>query len=449
VNPTLLIEPYQALSGVAIPVQSRLRYGQNFPSVWVQGIEHYQKGEEVILDDAYVPWSFYPIGNNTSLEIMEDRALRKVQGRVVDRIFSRYADINQVGLPQISFDNFANQAQNSSGFFGERTHGVTELSIRFDLEGYTTRYKATSYFASFGREAPLGERIRAELDGIIHPIDFTEITNTDNIPNEGSFTFQQTDTPLLPGPTPSDEKSVKQVTITDVYDVFTIDYASNPSTGPVQETYRAEDDGGARTYCIDGFLNVGDEALYHVNTFYYDHPILGAGSFTFKYYSGGRTFGNASVVQIYQANNNDPNTYDVILAGNAERALIGVPKLGPGTVTPNSSGILSVADNAVVKPGQTTPGIYIYAQSEGGIPVQVVSLSNGGTSNAIAQVRRIRGDLQPDIPIPSQNHPGSDIEDAIPFPFPAHARIGDQGLLATSTDGTKVVFLARIPLRSE
>jgi len=446
-DPTLLIDPYESLSGVAIPVEARLRYGQNFPSQWYLGDEHYQRGEHVMIDDAFVPWGFFPIGDQTSIAVMHDRAVRKIQGQVVTRVFSRYADLDQVGLPTINFDSFSNQQQNASGLYGERTHGVTELSIRLDVNGYSTRYKVTSYFSSFGREAPLGERLRAELDGILHPIDFTDLNLTNNLPGGVTYNVPPPDTPGIAPPPPSDSKSVKQVEITDVYDVFTIAYAGNPALGPVQETYEA--DGTARTFCIDGFLNVGDEALYHVNTYYYDHPIFGAGSFTDKYFSGGRAFGNATVVKVQQVNTSDPTTYDVILAGSEQRALLGVPVLGAGTVTPDSSGILSVADNSTVKPGQSNAGVFIYAQSEGGIPVEIESLTAGGTPNALAQVRRLRGDLEPDVPIPANNHPGSDLETAVPFPFRAHARVGDQGLLATATDGTKIVFLARIPLRSE
>jgi len=446
-DPTMLIEPYQSLSGVAIPVEARVRYGQTFPSGWVQGDTHYQRGEEVMVDDAFVPWGFFPIGNSTSLEIMHDRAMRKVQGRVVDRVFSRYADLQQVGLPALTFDSFASQEQNSDGLYGERSHGVTELTLRFDGTGYTTRYKATSYFASFGREAPLGERLRTELDGIIHPIDFTELANTDNIPGDAIYDAPTQSPPDIPSPPPSNEKTVKAVEITDVYDVFTATYLGDPSKGPTQETYEA--DGTSRTYCIDGFLNVGDDALYHVNRYYYDHPIFGNGSYTVKYFSGGRSFGNATVVKIHQANESDPNTYDVILTGNEGRALPGVAVLGAGSVVIGASGILSVADNSQVKPGTSNPGVYLYAQSEGGIPVEIESIVNAGTAQAVATVRKINSSLSPDVPIPSEGHPGSATETAIPFPSPAHARVGDQGLLATLSDGQKGVFIARIPLRSE
>jgi hypothetical protein len=270
---------------------------------------------------------------------------------------------------------------------------------------------------------------------------------TNQIPGGITYNVPPPDTPPIALPPPDDSKSVKQVEITEVHDVFTISYASNPSEGPVQETYKAEET--SRTFCIDGFLNVGDDALYHVNTYYYNHPIFGNGRFTDKYYSGGRSFGNATIITVEQINGSDASTYDVILAGLESRAIIGVPPVGEGNVTPGVSGILSVADNATVKPGQSTNGIFIYAQSEGGIPVQIESITNAGTPNAVAQVRRIRSDLQPNVYPPESVLADSPLESAVPFPFRAHARVGDQGLLAAATDGVKLVFIARIPLRSE
>jgi hypothetical protein len=175
INPAIVLNAYQTLEEVAIPVEARSRYGQTFPSNWVAGINHFQRDEDVQLDDQFVPWAFSPRGSDTSIEVMSDRAFRRAVGRIVPRSSSRYADFTQVGLPLLSFDSFANQSIGPSGQYGEISHGVNEVNISFGLDGFTTRYKVQSYFPRFGKEAPLGERVRALIDGIINPIDFTDL----------------------------------------------------------------------------------------------------------------------------------------------------------------------------------------------------------------------------------------------------------------------------------
>lgn len=450
VDPTILITPYETLTGVAIPVESRERYGQVYPNPWVMGKLHYQWQEDVTVDESFVPWNFYPIGDDTSLKIMTDRAIRRVQGQYVTHVFSRYADVEQVGLPTITFDSFANQGINASGEYGARTHGITEMNLTFSTAGYTSRYKLASYFASFGKEAPLGERVRAELDGILHPIDFTTLDLTNPAPPPSINPPPAGDTPYLPYLF-GEKKTALKVIISQVNDVFTIDYAANPSSGPVEERYRGRTETGdyekPPTYsgdedfvsgaiCVDGFLNHGDEALYHADEYEYDSS-LGTRK-VYRYFTGGRAFGNGSIVTVKQANAIVPTNFDVILDGSLARAIVNVGVLGGGSTSVDDTTTLVINSDAKVKPGNAASGLFIQTSAGSSVPVEIISIDNPGTSGAFAYARKINSYLQPDN---SQS-----LTSGTPFPFPSHARVGDQGLLATTSNGTNAIYIARVPL---
>jgi hypothetical protein len=460
VDPTMLIEPYSSLSGVAIPIEARIRYGQSFPDPWVLGTEHYLKGESIEVDDAFVPWNFFPIGISTSLEIMTNRAIRNIQGKVVDHVYSRYAEITQLGFPLLSFDTFADQNENGDGLYGSRTHGVTDMNFSLGVDGYYTTYKIASYFGEFGREAPLGERSRAFLDGIIHPIDFTTLNLINQIPSQpGPSVNTNINNFYFPGG--SDKKQAVKVTISAIDRVFTLDYSSDPSSyeGPeryrgITETgsyekppdYNGDDDFKYGAICVDGFLSIGDQALYHNDEFETDSGVV-----YYRYFTGGRPLSSASVVKIIQQNASDSSKYDVVFEGNGikenptdneKRALLGLPTLGSGIVTVGSTTILCSSDDSdQINPGYDSTGIYLYSSSAGGsIPVQITALTNPGTSAAKATVIRINSSLSPGVG-------EAETTNVVPFPFPAYALVGDQGLLCTSSDTQNLVFIPRLALK--
>jgi hypothetical protein len=53
VDPSIVLNVYAELSGVAIPVESRTRYGQGYPTTWVSGVLNNRVHEEVQLDDQF------------------------------------------------------------------------------------------------------------------------------------------------------------------------------------------------------------------------------------------------------------------------------------------------------------------------------------------------------------------------------------------------------------
>ena len=443
INPATALNVYSTLSGVAIPVQARSRYGQTYPSQWVLGDLHYERHEDIQLDDQFVPWAFSPEGSQTSLQIMTDRAVRRAEGKIVPRSSSRYADFQQVGLPLLSFDAFAEQNIGPSGLYGEISHGVNELNITFGIDGFITHYKVQSYFPKFGREAPLGERVRAFLNGILNPVDFTNLSLLNPNPLDAKD-------PLLPGDTflppiffDKEERAVR-VTIIEANNIFTL---ADPPGSETQERYRGRDQHGyikpaygAGSFnldfseggiCIDGFLNIGDEALYHSDEFE-----LPDGKIILRYFTQGRPFGNGTIVKVVQVNPDDSSKYDVTIVDPTtlatlgdERAILGLSVLN-GSVNLNDNTTLAVQGDAPVSPGASNDTVFINGTTQAAVagvtPVEIISMLHQGLSTAVAQCRPLDYN---GVMISS----GTLYVDVIPIPFRQMATSGDRGFLASVT----------------
>jgi hypothetical protein len=443
INPAIVLNVYDSLSGVAVPVQSRNRYGQSYPSQWFLGDLHYERDEDVQLDDQFVPWAFSPVGNETSLQVMTGRAIRRAEGKIVPKSSSRYADFNQVGLPLLSFDAFAQQNIGPSGLYGEISHGVSEININFGAAGFLTRYKIQSYFPKFGREAPLGERVRAVLNGILNPIDFSDLALLD--PNPGDPTSPLLpDDPFIPPIFFDSEERAVRVSITEVNNVFTL--SSVPGT-ETDERYRGEDQhqytkppvaGGSSNpdfvdgaICIDGFLNIGDEALYHTDEF----QLPGSNSVV-RYFTQGRPFGNGTIVEVAQTNATDSSKYDVKIVDpgalsslGVERAIFGVEVLN-GSVSVGDKTTLAVQGDAPVSPGASNGTIFINGtvQDAAGVtPVEVIAVNSPGTSNALATCRTL------DAVTAKASVSGTTYLNVVPIPKREFAASGDIGYLTTAT----------------
>lgn len=436
INPAQVLNVYDSLSGVAIPIQSRLRYGQLYPSEWVLGDLHYERHEDIQLDDQFVPWAFSPEGSQTSLQIMTDRAIRRAQGKIVPHNSSRYADFQQVGLPLLSFDSFAEQNIGPSGLYGEISHGVNELNISFGIDGFITRYKIQSYYPKFGREAPLGERVRAQLNGILNPIDFVDLELLNPNPDKPTNPTLPGD-PFIPPLFFDGEQNAVRVTITEVNNVFTL--LSTPGT-EVDERYRGIDqnsyikppialsssniDYREGAICIDGFLNVDDKAVYHTDNFQ-----LPNGNVILRYFTQGRPYANGTIVQIERVNTTNLSNYDVtIVGGTSSRAIFDLPVLN-GTVVVGQKTTLAAQGNAIIAPGAANGTIYLNgtaSSAAGVVPVEITSVSNIGTSNARATCRPLDYN---GIVVTS----GTLYSNVVPLPFAFFAASGDRGYLASAT----------------
>lgn len=443
INPATILNVYDSLSGVAIPVQSRNRYGQTYPSQWVLGDLHYERDEDIQLDDQFVPWAFSPAGKQTSLQVMTDRAVRRAEGKIVPKSSSRYADFDQVGLPLLSFDAFAEQNIGASGLYGEISHGVSEVNIAFGIDGFSTRYKIQSYFPKFGREAPLGERVRAALNGILNPIDFSDLALLDPIPGDPTDPAFPGD-PFTPPVFFDREERAVRVSITQVNNVFTL--SSSPGTegderyrGIDQNQYTKPPTGGGSSnpdfvdgaICIDGFLNIGDEAMYHTDDFE-----LPGGNLVVRYFTQGRPYGNGTIVNVEQTNPSDPTLYDVTIVDPSalaslgdSRAILGVEVLN-GSVEIGNKTTLAVQGDAPVSPGASDGTIFINgtaSDAAGVIPVEITSISgiSGGSATAVVQALDAEGVAT-----------GTLTSGVIPIPNRHLAQVGDQGFLASLVIGS-------------
>lgn len=447
IDPAKLLNAYQSLSGVAIPVEGRPRYGQTYPSQWVLGQYHYERDEDVQLDDLFVPWAFSPEGNKTSLQVMTDRAVRRIEGKIVPQSFSRYGDFQQVGLPLLSFDAFAEQGLGPSGEYGEISHGVSELNISFGINGFLTRYKIQSYFPQFGKEAPLGERVRAILNGILNPIDFTDLKllNNNPLPPNGP----PPSNPFIPPPFFDAEETAVRVTIVEVNNNFTL--ADDPDDQE-DERYRGRDqhnylkpphtfgfvganlDFQQGAICIDGFLNIDDEAIYHTDDFE-----LPNGNFIQRYFTQGRSFANGTIVEVARVNADDPTKYDVTIVdpgalGNGiERAIFAVEVLN-GSVQIGDKTTLAAQGDAPVSPGASEGRIFINGttqeQQAGVTPVEIIAVSNQGLDTALATCKQLGLGFDDRLSIAS----GTLFFNVVPIPFRQFAASGDRGFLTTFTE---------------
>jgi len=437
-----LVEPYETLSGVAVPIIGRQRYGAGFPDTWVSGtLSTPCDNEEIILDDTFAPWNYPPQGTDTSLKLMNDRAFRKLQGIIIPADTSQFANVDIVGLPFVGFDSFADQTPNSEGNVGVRNHGVTDITLTFGTLISTT-YKVASFFSQFGREAPLGERNRNILNGIINPIDYTEFDLNNNL------TRNRTKRRPNPGPGFRPPQSEKQTTRTSVVisevnnaiafgfpdpDPFSQEryrgLSKQGRTNPVPDTFSNDLDRRDGAICIDGFLNLGDEAIYVVERILTRSSTFGTPRVEYvRFFEGGRPFANGTVVDVVAAGTS-PNTFLVALEDtNPRRKLVDIPLL---------NGAINIGDKTtlVANPGQQTgrilgrtgssltpSGVFLSGAASSVKPAEVTAVVSGGTSNAIATVQIL------DV---SGVAAGDTFGGVIPLPFAQFVQVGDKGIFTS------------------
>lgn len=433
INPAVVLSAYGSLDFVAIPVEARQRYGQEYPTTWVAGTNHYQRDEDVQLDDQFVPWAFFPKGSKTSLDVMTDRALSRVEGKLVPLSASRYADFSQVGLPLFGYDAFAEQSIGSSGLFGQISHGVSEVNISFGSDGFNTRYKITSYFPQFGKDAPLGERTRGFLNGIINPIDFTFLKLGESKPADPINPFLPGE-PIV-GPFFFDtEKRAVRVVITEVNNIFTLASVgtplderyfgldSNQYQKPFKQTGSSDLDFSEGAICIDGFLNPDDSAIYHTDEFE-----LPGGTTILRYFTGGRAFGNGLIVEIAEQSGSSFNVTIVdptAAAAGITRAIKTVDVLN-GSVEVGDKTTLAVQGDAPVSPGASDGTIFLNGTTTGAgvTPIEIISVTNEGTTIAVAVAQALDSEGALDSN-------GTTFSGVIPIPFRQFAASGDRGFLS-------------------
>lgn len=269
-NPYKIVTPPSELTGVAIPISVRRRYGFKYPTVWASGTG---TAREVIVRDELVPWKYEPRGTKTSVDQVQSEALSAMDGRIVNRNQVTFAEAMKVGLPVISFDSFADQNQQTQGY-GIVSHGITSLTLTKSASNWwQTKYNIKSHYPQPIKAVPILEAIDEDFEFVIKrleddlklqefPIEFTvpEVT----LPTEDGRYSIKSDSGI-------EHVIEKNVTITQVFDRGS---TINP------EYYLGVDDRGIKwpraldagfgtsemkqAYGIDGFFQKGMQAVYHV-----------------------------------------------------------------------------------------------------------------------------------------------------------------------------------------
>jgi hypothetical protein len=154
-NPKVLGTPLDEVAQVGIPIKVHKRFGVDFPETWNAGTPGDDGVLNVEIRDELAPWKFQPRGQQNSVDRMNQEGNIIAGALAVNRNFVTFGDIERVGLPEISFDNFA--------IGGEVTHGVTNMNVSISAGGYKTRYGLKSHFGQPVKKKPIEEKIEEDL----------------------------------------------------------------------------------------------------------------------------------------------------------------------------------------------------------------------------------------------------------------------------------------------
>ena len=450
IDPTTLVEPYQEISGVAIPVQIRNRYGQVYPAPWssgsASGVRH-----EMIIDDRFSPWNYFAKNTNTSVDIMSQRVSGFIEAKLINVNESRFAELNKVDWPFVGFDGYSNQSF-ISGVYGRREHGVTDISVSYTQGVPRTTYGIKSFFTDFVKDAPLGERNFADLNNIIHPIDFQELQNNPIRPSPDFRTIGDgADRPFgIPGQ--SIRKQTYAVTITQVFNrgstteperYFSITKDNVPKPGGAIDPLDDND-----LICRDGFLNVGDPALYIV-----EYKSNGQRR---RYYTNGTDLTQGGHLAEVSSVDAGAGTVDISYRGFNLNDLAPLGK-EIGNITVGEKGTIVTdgtmkADNDGgingLRPDRSVPnGVFFQvvsgeatATSGAAIPVIINAISDFATCSGEATV-------QPIIPSGTDGcsfaGSGASTGNVRMIPIPEFAQSGDIGVFTENSAGDKFIFINR------
>lgn len=305
-SPINILEPYEKLSasgnisasgdpegpvGIAIPIKAKRRYGYTYPFVWTSGVGERLK---TIIDERYSPWNYEPRGDKDSIERLSDDVTAFLSSQKIDTQSVTHAEVQKVGLPGISFDEFAKQTKDSQGY-GTISHGITSINInRGGSDYWRTRYSVKPHFPQLIKAKPILDEIEEDFSFIIHKLEQDISVLKDNSLSLPDFITPEDDGKVRLGPTERAKKAVP-VTITQVFDRSSGDpyYLSVDSRGIGYPRPLAVGGGVPSTRearATDGLLDVGMTATYH-----YEEQEDGS---SIQYYTGGIDISEAKVVTI-------------------------------------------------------------------------------------------------------------------------------------------------------
>jgi hypothetical protein len=265
-DPFRLAVPYEQLENVAIPIQVKRRYGLAFPSVWASGTG---VAFEFQIRDDLAPWNYEPRGLRNSTQQMDSEAKGALTSRIVSRNTVTYAEVLKVGLPVISFDTFANQSQGENGF-GVVSHGTTSLSLSRSRGGaWQTRYNVKTHFPDFLKIKPIKKAVGEDFNFSIKRLVEEPIPAPPPFTVDDFFDIEIDDgRKNVKSDTGIEHVVERNVTITNVFDRGENEYYLGiDSQGLEWPRALSVGFGGSNlkiANAIDGFLQVGMPAIYHL-----------------------------------------------------------------------------------------------------------------------------------------------------------------------------------------
>lgn len=263
-------------SGVNIPVEMYERYGTQKPSRWSAGspVIGFSRAE-VQQRDELIPWSFDPRGTNNTVQLLDLEGRGVASGRIVDRSTVDFLEASAVGLPLITFDQYADED-------GIATHGITNLSLGKQANGWwATRYSAKTHFPQQVQVKPIPEEVLEDFRFALHRVN----ERFNRPPAPLPFSAPEIFNPKVDDGReflefPKKESLELLVTISDIIPVSIgtglqdIAYAGVDENGVKwPAAYRASQGGALNpnsrlaqfrnAFAVDGFFQKGMQATYH------------------------------------------------------------------------------------------------------------------------------------------------------------------------------------------
>lgn len=156
-------------TGINIPVRVYERYGNTKPTEWTAGfgldnVNIKRIKTEVLQKDELAPWNFEPHDDKDSVTLLDQEGQAVATGRVVNRSQSTFIEATKVGLPEITFDEYASPD-------GEVQHGVSSINVSKNVSSYwQTRYSAKTHFPQPVKSKPVPPEVMEDFRFALHRI---------------------------------------------------------------------------------------------------------------------------------------------------------------------------------------------------------------------------------------------------------------------------------------
>ena len=283
-----------------------------------------------------------------------------------------HAECQKVGLPGISFDDFAKQTKDSQGY-GTINHGITSINVNRGGQDYwRTRYNVKPHFPQLIKAKPVLDDIEEDFRFILHRLEQDIAILRDNSLDLPDFVNPEDDGKVRVGPRDRAKKAIP-VTITTVFDWSTGDpyYLGTDDRGIGYPRPLAVGGGTPATRearAIDGLLDVGMRATYH-----YEEQEDGS---SVQYFTGGVDISEAKVVTV----TSDVSSVNI---GGTDYFVVDIE-----TIPTSSGNALAITNVPLLDPNNT-------------------EITNGSKVSVVAPRRKTnlrQTDFTPEILTPQESH---------------------------------------------